>query len=813
MEGWLHDLRSATRLLVRNRSTTAVAVLALAVGIGACTAIFSVVHGVLLQALPYPRSDRMTTLSEVDAKGNRMNFSDPNFEDLHEQNRSFRAMAQYAGWMESVSGGAEPLRVGVTVVSPEFFDVVGVQPSLGRVFAPEDQGPGAAPTVVVSHGYWQGSLAGTRDLGGAGLRWGGRVHAVIGVMPPGFGFPTGSDLWAPRGLYPRYPSRTAHNWQVVARLQDGVTLEQARRDLSAIARRLKKQLGDDTGMADAAVVPLREALTGRARPALVVLLGAVAFLLLVACANVTNLLLAQAVSRQRELAVRMALGAGRRRLVRQLVTEALLLSLLAATLGVLFASWGVGALLAFEPGKLPRVDEITVNGPVLLFALVVSLVTALALGFLTALRATRPAAMAALRDGERAVTGNASRRLLDALVLSQVAATVALLIGGGLLGRSLLRLLSADPGFRVQSVMAMDVSLPSAEGAGELARRARFHDEVIARLRALPGVREVGATTAVPLGGGGSNGSFLVVDHEIKSLDEFESLMRNPALVGEAEFRIASEGYFRALGIRLVRGRLFGESDSAETPHVAVISESLARRRWPNEDPIGRHVEFGNMDGDLRLFTIVGIVGDLHEAGLDAEPRPTFYGYCRQRPGATSSFTFVVYADGNPVALASSARRIVRALDPEVPPRFRTIEEIRATSLADRRFTLWLLGAFGLAALLLATMGIYSVTLYSVARRTREVGIRMALGAEPREVRRLILIEGARPVVAGGVLGVLAAMALSRLMASLLFGVSPGDPGTIVGVALLLGLVALAACLIPARRATRVDPLVALRSE
>jgi predicted permease len=814
MRSWLEDVRFAARLLPRNRGTNGPALLALVLGVGACTAVFSVVHGVLLRALPYTDPDRLVTVAEVSDRGQRMSFSDPNFEDLREASHGFAGLAQYAASVVSVSGGREPVRAGVAAVSDDFFDVVGVRPSMGRAFAPEEQRSGAGAVAVVSHGYWERSLSRAGDLSRIRLRLDGRVHDVVGVMPPGFAFPAGTDVWVPRGLYPRLPSRTAHNWRVLGRLRPDVTLEQARGEATEVARRLKAEHGDLTWMADAEVRPLRDSLTAGVRPALIVLSGAVAFLLLVACANVANLLLAQAAARQRELAVRLAVGAGRRRLVRQLVTEALLLSFLGSLGGIVLAGWGVRLLLAFEPGTLPRAEEVGLHAPVLAFAVLLCVGTALLVGLAVVLRSTRGVGSGSLHEGEHAAAGGPRRITLDALVLFQVAATVTLLAGAGLLGRSLLRLLSVDPGFRVASLLALDVAFPADNDSAEaLARRVRFSDEVLARLRALPAVREAGLASVVPLGGTGGDGVFLVIDREIGGFEEFEALTRDPALTGEAEFRVASPGYFRALGIPLLRGRLFGEADGPDTPHVAVISESLARRRWPDEDPLGRHVEFGNMDGDLRLFTIVGVVGDVREAGLDREPRPTFYAFYRQRPRAAASPSFVVRADGPPAPLVSAARRLVRELDPELPPRFRTIEEIRAASLADRRFTLLLLGAFGTAALLLAALGIYGVTSYSVARRTREVGIRMALGARPAEVLGLVLGEGVRPVAAGAGLGILAALALSRLMSSHLFGVAPGDPATLAGVAALLALVALLACLAPARRAIRADPIVALRAE
>ncbi len=812
MADWLYDFRFAVRTLVRHASVTTLAVLALALGIGAATAIFSVVDGVLLRPLPYPHPDQLALVYQVFTSGGRGSFSEANFDDLRQQSRSFAGLAQYATWRESVSGGAEAVRALVGVVSGDFFDVLGVPPRLGRTFSAEERRPGAPPVAVVSYGFWQRTLGRPLDLRGLTLRSSGSVYTVVGVMPPSVAFPEGVEVFVPRGLYPPEESRTAHNWKVLARLRDGVSLEEARSDASGLARRLKAQYGDDTWMVDAAVVPLREALTGRVRPALLVLLGAVSCLLLVACANVTNLLLAQSEVRRRELAVRTALGATRGRLTRQLLLEALLLSLAACTLGVLFARWGVDVLLSTGPDRLPRADEIGLSACVLAFSAGISFLTALALGLTTAWRATRDLGPASLHEDGRNPGGGGRRPVLQALVASQIAATVVLLAGAGLLGRSLLKLLSTDPGFRTENVLTMDVSLSFAEGA-DAGRLARFHEEVMGRLRSVPGVREVGGVNVTPLTGEGANGSFLVVDRPPKDFHEFEALMKNPALTGEAEFRIASDGFFSTLAIPLLKGRLFDGRDGPESPHAALISASLARQKWPNEDPLGKQVEFGNMDGDLRLFTIVGVVGDVREAGLDTEPRPTLYGDYRQRPGKTVAFTYVMRAEGDAAALAASARRVVTELDPEVPPRVRTLEAVRAASVADRRLTLGLLGSFGASALLLAGLGLYGVTAYAVARRTREMGIRMALGAEPRQVVRLVVSEGTRPVLLGAGLGLLLALGLSRFMQGLLYGVAPADPLSFAAAALVLGTVALLACLVPARRAARVEPMTALRTD
>ncbi len=814
METLLQDMRYGIRMLLKNPGHTLVVVLTLALGIGACTAIYSVVYGVLLRPLPYPKPDQVVQVWQVDASGHLSRFTDPNFEDVRDSNHSFRALAQYSGGITSVSGGSEPARAMFSVVSRDFFPIMGVGPMLGRTLVDQEMREGALPAIV-SHAFWQRYLGGDPELSTKKLNLQNRVFDVVGVMPPGFRFPWATDIWVPRELYPRLPSRTAHNWHVIGRLKDDVTIEQARQELSAIARQLKRQHGEDTWMVDAAVVPLHEELVGRVRPALLLLLGAVMFLLLIAWANVINLLLAQATTRRKEFSVRMALGASRWRLARQLLTESLLLALLGGALGVLLADWCVTTLLMLEPGKLPRTEEIAIDAQVLLFALGISLFSATALGLACALRSNAQHLHESLKEGGHANSGERGERVRGILVASQVTLTLVLLVGAGLLGRSLLRLLDVDPGFRVENAMVMDLSYPSPSDDAARARVARLLAQVIERLRALPGVEQVGGVNAFPLGPGGGNGVFLIVQpHEnINDFEDLGRLMRQPERIGYAEFRIASEGYFQAMGIPLLRGRMFGEHDGPDAPHVALISQSLAEKRWPNEDPIGKYIQFGNMDGDLRPFVIIGIVGDIRERGLDSRPRPTFYGYYKQRPASTYNFSIVMRGRAEPAAITSAARGIVHELSPEVPPRFRTLEEIISTSLADRRFNLVVLGAFGATALLLAVMGIYGVMSFSVAQRTREIGIRMALGAQPHDVLRLVVARGMMLALAGVGLGLAASLVLTRFLRGLLFGITPTDPMTLAGVSVLLTAVALLACYVPARRATKVDPMAALRHE
>jgi predicted permease len=813
----IQDVRYGLRILARNPGFTVVVVITLALGIGATTAIFSVVYGVLLRPLPYPRPDQIVELREVNDKGGRVTFTDPNFEDIRAQNNSLQGVAEYGAWFESVSGGSEPTRTMLATVSRDFFSVMGVQPVLGRGFALEDQRFGAARVALVSHAYWKQYLGGTTDLSKVKLTIENQSCSIIGVLPPGFRFPFDSEVWIPRELYKPLPSRTAHNWHVVARLRDRVPLVQARAELSGIARRLKHQYGQDTDMTDVDVSRLQDALTGQVRPALLILLGAVGFLLLVACANVANLLLAQASAREKELAIRAALGAGRVRLVRQFLTEALLLSVAGGALGVFAALWGVDVLLTLAPANLPRLEGVSVNLPVLLFALAVSVAVAVGLGIFTALRATLGGAQGGLAERGEGHTGTLrSQRLGRAIVAAQLAITLVLLVGAGLLGRSLLRVLSIDPGFRTDRILTMDLALPLAFQDTDKVPRVQFLNQLLSQLRALPGIQEVGGTVCLPLTTAWANGTYVVMSPQEelpRTMQGLERLFHESTRTGYADYCPASEGYFRALGIPLLRGRLFDNRDTMDAPHVALISQSLAREKWPNRDPLGQTIEFGNMDGDLRLLTVVGVAGDVRVDSLEAKPSPTIHVDYRQRPQSTLRFTVVMRTGVEPARLISAAREIVRNLDPNVPPSFSTFTKVFSDSLKTRRFNLLLVGVFADTALLLAVAGIYGVMAYSVARRTHEIGVRIALGAHARDVLSLVLGQALLTAGVGVAIGMAGAFVLTRTMQSLLFGVSATDPATFAGIALLLTLVALLASYIPARRATKVDPMVALRYE
>jgi predicted permease len=816
LEQFGQDIHYAFRMLRKSRGFTAVAVLTLALAIGATTAIFSVVYGVLLQPLPYTDSNRIMSVFEVNSGGTWSRVADPNFDDFRDQSRSFQSIAKYHADIASVSGASEPTRTTVAAVSPGFLKVLGVQPILGRDFGAGDAKKGAGPTVLVSYGYWRQYLGSSRDLAQSHLKIDGGLFSIVGVLPSGFRFPADVDLWLPADLDGENPSRTSHNYSVVGRLRDGTTVQQANLDISAIARRIHDTSSEqgDYLLKDGIVVPLQDAITGKARSSLLLLLGAVGFLLLVACANVANLLLAQASVRERELAIRSALGAARGRLVRQYFTEAFLLALLGGSLGVLGAFWGLAGLAALAPENLPRLESVSINIPVLVFALVLSTAVAAGLGAFIAARATSGELRKGLVEGGRGQAGlQGSQRVGRVIVAAQIAITLVLVVGAGLFGRSLMKVLEVNPGFRVDKIVTMDVSLPWVDDPKAKAGQAIFFSNLIDRLKQIPGVRKVGATSGLPMDGGLPDGMFLLMtQNEIpKTTDGFGPLLQQKERIGNADFCVATDGYFQVLEIPLIRGRIFDGRDGANSPHVAVISESLARERWPNQDPIGHTIEFGNMDGDLRLLTIVGIVGDTHEYGLDAPPRPTVYVDLLQRPHA--AITLTMLSDADMRSVASAARGILQNLNPEVAAKFQTFSQVYSTSLGSRRFNVILIGFFGITALLLATAGVFGVMAYSVSRRTREIGVRVALGAAPSGILRMILGQGLRTIFIGVAIGIAASLALTRTVQSLLFGVTATDPVTFGGVTLLLVGAALLACYIPARRATKVDPMVALRHE
>jgi ABC-type antimicrobial peptide transport system permease subunit len=825
METLIKDLRFGIRSLAKRPGFTAIAVLTLALGIGTSTAIFSVVDGVLLRSLPYPDSDQIVQLREVNERGVRIAFAEPNFLDMRARSHSFQGVAQYSGQLTTVTGGSEPVRTSAYTVSADFFNVLGVKPLLGRTFAPEESKAGGAPVAIVSYGFWQRLLGAKPDLTGTSLRVDDQNLNVIGVMPPEFAFPRTAEIWVPREIFPAQISRSAHNWSVVARMRPGLTTEQANADVSAIAKQLKQEFTKDMDAVDFAVIPQHEYMVGNVRSVLLMIFTAVGFLLLVACANVANLLLAQVTTRQREFSVRAALGATRSRLARQFITENLLLVLIAGTLGILFAYWGVNLLLGLNQQALPRMSEIGVNTRAIGFTLGLSVLIAVLLGLVPLLRFSTKDLEASLREAGGATLGSAGQHSRNLLVVAQMALTLILLVGAGLLGKSFYRLMQIDPGFRTESAVAMELSLPGAgeneerykqlmeslrslergeappemtKFSAEEERQRQFQQQVLERLSTTPGVIAVGTINYLPLAGGGPDGQFLINN--------------NPSRKGNAEYRLASAGYFAAMGIPLLRGRTFDATDQVNAPNAAVVSQSFVKKYFANEDVIGQTIQFGNMDGDLRLLHIVGVVGDVHDYGVDVAVGPTVYGNALQRL-PSSTWNVVARAQVEPGSLVPVMRETVRSIDSQLPLKFRTLDQVFSSSLDQRRFSLVIFGVFGVAALLLAAMGIYGVTAYVVTQRTREIGIRMALGAQLGDVLKMVLRYAMTLVVIGTIVGVAGAYAVTRVMSNLLFQVTPTDLATFVLVPAVLLLVALFACLIPARRATKVDPLITLRYE
>ncbi|MGH9347270.1 MAG: ABC transporter permease [Vicinamibacterales bacterium] len=810
----LLDVRHAVRVLLRSPGLTFIAAFTVALAIGAATAIFSVVHGVLLRPLPYSAPHQLMALWEVNNRGTYARLAAPNFNDFRDRNRTFSAVARYAAGVTSVGGGSEPTRETVAAVSRDFFKVLSVQPMLGRSFAPDDARFGAAPTAVVSHGYWVRSLGSSRSLSALQLRIRNRVYQIVGVMPRAFQFPAHADIWVLVELDPDNPSRTAHNYDAIGRLRDGASEEQASADLSVIAKDIVRQSSEQGRylLTDAAAVSLHTSLTGHIRSTLHILLAAVLFLLLVACANVANLLLAQAAARQREIAVRHALGAGPSRLIRQFVAEALVLLTMSGLAGLVIAFLGTSALLSLATPTLPRLSEVSISRPVMTFAAGLSAVMAIALGLVTAARAVRRDPWTSLVDA-RGVAGGASVRVGRIIVAAQMAITIVLLIGAALLGRSLHRVLSVDPGFRTEGLVAMDLAMPYLQDPAVKARLSPFYADVFDRIRGIPGVEDVAAASAVPMDGGLPDGTFAMIapGEAPKTMDDLRTLLKQKERLGTADYAAVSPTYFRALEIPLIRGRVFDDRDAPGAPHAAVINESLARAQWPGADPIGRTIEFGNMDGDLRPLTIVGIVEDTRQYSPEYPPRPTVYANLLQRP--RFSATVVIRTNTDPRAMIAAARDVVREVAPDVPPRFRTFAQIYSAALGSRYFNLTLVTAFAGTALVLAVAGVYGVTAYNVTRRRREIGVRVALGATPGDVCRMILGQGLATTTAGIALGFLGALGVSRTLESLLFGVTSTDPLTFAVVIAVLCAVAALACYVPARRATLADPVEALRQE
>jgi predicted permease len=817
IQDFWRDMRIGARRLFRAPAFAAVAILTLGLGTGAATAVFSVVNDVLLRPLPYPEPDRLVRLYQIDGNGRRSrNVSGPNVDDWQVLTHGFASIARMSFWGPvPVVGGNEPTLANASMVSREFFEMIGGQPSMGRAFATNELKVGGPAVAIVSRSLWRRVLDASPDFGRTPLRIGGGTYTVVGVMPEGFDFPNGTAIWLPRESQPPDQARTAHNFQVVARLGKDVTVDAAIVDLSRVSRDLKARYGDSTWMADATAVPLLTEMTATSAPALRMLFGAALVLLIIATTNVSSLLLARAASRRQEFAVQLAIGASRARIMRQLLAETLVLCLAGGLVGAVTAFWAVPALIALGPSTTPRLAGAHVDWLALVFALGISTGVSLVLGLLTALGAREAQLSSALSDTTRGGTlgrrGLAVRRLL---VVVQVAATLVLLAGAGLLAQSFMRLMQVDPGFRLDDTLVLDVPITDG-GSDYRVRRVAQVDALLERLRALPGVTHVGMTSGFPLGGGSySTGQFLEMTSadELRSPEDIARLGATAkARAGNAGYRIASGGYFASMGIPLLQGRVFTDGDAPDAPHVAVISRSLAESRWPGRDPIGRFIQFGNMDGDRRGFQVVGVVGDVREQSLEAPIQGIVYASYRQRPNPIWRVSLIVRGP-RPDAIAPSVRRIVREVNPELPLQIRTIDQAFNATLSSRRFSLVLIGVFGGAALLLAVCGLYALIAYIVAQRTREIGIRMALGATTGTLVAMVVRSGALLAIAGCAVGLVAAILLGSVVQGMLFGTAPTDPVVLAIVVAVTFGASITATLIPARRATRVSPVVSLRA-
>jgi len=804
------DLRFALRMLSNSPGFTATVVLTLAFGIGASTAIFSAVYTVLLKALPYPQANRLVMVYEnvqLPTYQNRRNTPSPgNFSDWSVQNTVFENMAAYTSRSFNVAGNGEPMRLEGELVSAGFFSTLRVNANLGRVFSPEEDRPGNSQVLVIGDALWRGTFASDPHVLGKKIFLDDQTYVIVGVMPPGFHFPDPDDqLWAPLALSPdERINHGSHYLNVFARLKPGATIAQAQTQMNLMARRLTELYPDsNTGVA-VAVVPLLEDIAGPVRPALLVLLGAVGLVLLIICANVASLFLARASARYREIAVRVALGAGRGRMMRQLLTESLLLALLGCVLGVLLAHWSLGALKILAATNLPRAEELSLSSPVLLFSLAISLAAGVIFGISPASGANRGNVQDALKSGSRE-SGVASRlRTRSLLVVLETALGFVVVIGAGLLVRSFLHIEQVRLGFQPEGLLTFRV-IPRGGKYSQISERTLFYEQAIEKLRALPGVKAAAAVTFIPLTLAKGRKGFTIEGRPPSG----------PGQLPMAGYEVVTPEYFQTMRIPLLEGRDFSWSDSPETQPAVIINESMVKRYWPAENPLGKRFHQAGPDDKFPWMTIVGVVADVREFSPTVEAEPVIY-----FPTAQFTYTngvlrdWVVRTSGDPERIASSVPSAIWSVDKNLPvTRIRTMEEVRSMSLAGQRMNLLLFGLFAGLALVLATIGIYGVLAYSVSLRMREIGIRLALGARRTNVLRLVITQGMRLAAVGILLGLFGSLAFTRLMAGMIYGVSSTDPLTFLAVAALVVVVAVAACYIPARRAMRVDPVEALRYE
>jgi len=798
------DLKFGFRMLAKNPGFTAVTVFTLALGIGANTAIFSVVNAVLLRPLPYRSPEQLVQIWQTDlkSKASQVPPSYPDFLDWRAQNHVFQSVAAYNWATFTLTGSREPIHVDGLVATADLFSVLGVRPALGRLFFPEEDQPGRH-AVILSHDLWQQRFDSDPAVVGRSIRLNRMDFVVVGVMPPGFAFPIQSkpiEVWVARGVDHEAPNRDSHYFGVIARLRSHVTLEQARAEMATIAARLAKEYPKSDGGFTVNVVPEHEPLVGGVRTATLILFGAVVLVLLIACANVANLLLARATSRTREIGVRAALGAGPRRIVRQLLAESLLLSTLGGALGLFLAWWGTSGLVRLGPQDIPRLAETGLDGRVLAYTAAAILLTGVIFGLAPALRAASSNLIVTLKAGGPAAGESEHRhRLRAALVVSEVALTLILLTGAGLLINSLYRLASVNLGFSPRGVLTFAVDLSDMEYTA--AQAVTRLNELLERIRHAPGVISAAADTTLPLSG--IDVRYVGYQIEGQSTSEWHI----------AAFNVVSPDFFRTLSIPMLAGRDFTAADDLKTPPVAIVSESLARRYFPNQNALGKRIKSGySMDGEMPMRQIVGVVRDLRRDSLTDESPPAFYLPMSQFP--FGSMRFVVRSAMSPPGSMDTLRAAVRSVSNNLPVYdIRTLDQYLGLALAQQRFNALLLGLFAGFAVMLSAVGLYGVMSYSVGRRLHEFGIRMALGAEHNQVMRMALGRGLRLVLVGLGLGLAGALALTRFLSGLLYGVKPSDPITFIIVSAVLSGVALFACYIPARRAAKAHPMEALRYE
>jgi predicted permease len=800
----LNDFRYAWRALLKHPAFTLVAIFVLVLGIGANTAIFTVVDAVLLRPLPYPDPERLVSITNfwrrTGLRGGTV--SAPDFHDWHDQAKAFGAMAAYVRGETSVSlGGAAEYAV-VTLATPELFSVLGAHAEVGRLPTDEEQRSGGPLTAVVSHAFWTTRLGGDRSAIGRTVKFAERLYTIVGVLTPDVRFPSGTDIWTPWWVIPETTSRSAHNYRVIARIKATATLEQAQAEMDAISGRLERAYPSSNDGKGVAVDRLLDQIVRNIRSTLNVIFGVVIVVLLIACANVSHLLLARANARTREIGIRAALGASRRRVIRQLITESALLALMAGAAGVAVAAGGVRGLVAIAPAGLPRLNEVTIDTRVLLFASVVSLAASVVFGLAPALQASRVDLNDILKQGGRGPAGGAGGgRVRASLIVFETAAAVVLVIGAALLIRSFSALSGVDMGFRTDHLLLADTTVPSADV--NAARRAvRFYQELLPRLAAVPGARSVAAAYGVPTQVR-SNGGYA-----IEGGPPFAQMgVRSP----QALFTVVTPGYFSTLDIAVKRGRDFSDRDTEDAPFVTIVNQALVRASFPDRDPIGRRLQCG-LDS-LELMTIVGVVADVRAGDPSLSPQPQIYMPFQQHPRYSTALTIVARTAADPWQLSQAAAQAVRALNPDVPIKITTMEAAIDDAVSAPRFRTILLGTFAGLALLLAMAGVYGVVSFSVSQRTSEMGLRMALGAQRSDIVRLTLANALRPTLAGVAAGSIASLALARIVSSMLFATDAHDPVIFIAVpASLLG-VACVASMAPALKASRVDPATALRLE